>query len=151
MMMGDGGWVYIMGDWVYISRECFWVGWVYIMGDGGFGVIYVDFYAYRWRSSGKKQLLFPIRQKKKEEKKKSWKIMKSLEGLGEIVGWEFYVYFELKSPSKSIANKNPSKSVDFWIPVDILKVMRNLNWIPKDFVALKTNLNCFNWISQYSF
>jgi hypothetical protein len=46
-------------------------------------------------------------------KKKSCKIMKSLEGLGGIVGGVFYVYFVLKSLSKSIQQKNPLKFVDF--------------------------------------
>jgi hypothetical protein len=32
------------------------------------------------------------------------------------------VYFELKSPSKSISMTNPSKYADFWIPVEILKM-----------------------------
>jgi hypothetical protein len=76
-------------------------------------------------------------------RKKSWKIIKSLEGLSEIVGWEFYVYFELKSLSKSIERKNPSKSVDFWISINILKVERNLNWIPTDFVTPKKK----SWLS----
>jgi hypothetical protein len=39
--------------------------------------------------------------------------MKSLEGFGEIVGCEFYVYFELKIPSKSIPKTNLSKYADF--------------------------------------
>jgi hypothetical protein len=55
--------------------------------------------------------------------------MKSLKGLSEIVGWVFYVYFQLKSLSKSILQKkNQSKSVDFWILIDILQLVSNLNW-----------------------
>jgi hypothetical protein len=35
-------------------------------------------------------------------KKKTWKIMKGFDGLSEIVGRVFYVYFELKNLLKSI-------------------------------------------------
>jgi hypothetical protein len=48
-----------------------------------------------------------------EEKKKSLGIKSLVEGLSEIVERVFYVYFQLKSHSKSIAQINPSKSIDF--------------------------------------
>jgi hypothetical protein len=47
------------------------------------------------------------------------------------------LYLQWKSLTKSISGKNPLKSVEFWIPRDILEVQRNLNWIPADFDALK--------------
>ena len=94
-----------------------------------------------------------IKKKKKfytDESKKSWRVQKSLKAFGEIVEKVCQVYFQLKSLSKSILNKNPSKSVDFWIPMDILKVGTNLNWIPTDCVALKKK-SYLSWLNTTRF
>jgi hypothetical protein len=63
---------------------------------------------------------FPIQQEKERKKnlEKLWKVW----GFRWFCWMGVYVYFELKSPSKSISMTNPSKCADFWIPVEILKM-----------------------------
>jgi len=52
--------------------------------------------------------------------KKIMKVSESLMVFCEIVEWVCYVYFQLKSPMKSIPQKNLLKSIYFSIPRDIL-------------------------------
>jgi len=68
-------------------------------------------------------------------KTKVMDVSKSLKVLCEIVEWVCPVYFHLKSLTKSILHNNLLKSVDFWIPIDIYKLVQILieyygNWLP---------------------
>ena len=60
-----------------------------------------------------------LKYKNYECTKKIMEISKSLKVFCEIVEWACYVYFQLKSLTKSTTQKNLLKSRYFWIPWDI--------------------------------